>query len=357
MDEQIRPLREQIDAIDAQLLTLLNRRAQLATEVGHIKRAQNAPVYRPEREQQVVRRLQDGNAGPLRDEHIGAIWREIMGACRSLESPERVAFLGPLGTFSEQASDQFFGTSVLKEPCATIDDIFRTVAARGADFGVVPIENSTEGAIARTLDLLLTTQLSLCGEVSLDVRHNLLRRRASLEGIVAVCAHPQALAQCHAWLAEHLPHAEQRAVSSNAEGARLASHSDTLAAIASEHAAGHYGLQIVQANIQDDPNNRTRFGVLGHWRPPPSGRDRTSLILSVANRAGAVFEMLKPLAQHGVSMTRFESRPARSGGSWEYYFYIDVEGHQAEAKVAAALAELRANCAFYKCLGSYPQAA
>ncbi|MBU6437317.1 MAG: ACT domain-containing protein, partial [Betaproteobacteria bacterium] len=190
-----------------------------------------------------------------------------------------------------------------------------------------------------------------------DVRHNLLRKKGSLEGIHAVCAHPQALAQCHAWLAEHLPGVEQRAVSSNAEGARMAAHSDTLAAIAGDAAAAQYALQVVHGNIQDDPNNRTRFGVLGHWRPGPTGKDRSSLILSVPNKAGAVFEMLQPLARNGVSMSRFESRPARSGGNWEYYFYIDIEGHQTDAKVAQALAELRDHCAFYKCLGSYPQAA
>jgi chorismate mutase/prephenate dehydratase len=355
MDVQIKSLREKIDAIDAELLTLINRRAQLATEVGRIKREQSAPVYRPDREQQVISKQQAANSGPLKAEHVAVIWREIMSACRSLEAPERVAFLGPLGTFSEQAADTFFGASITKEPCATIDDIFRTVSAKGADFGVVPIENSTEGAIARTLDLMLTTNLRMCGEVSLDVRHNLLRKKPSLEGVHAVCAHPQALAQCHAWLSEHLPAAERRAVSSNAEGARMASQSDTLAAIASEHAADRYGLQIVHASIQDDPSNRTRFGVLGHWRPKPSGRDRTSLVLSVPNKAGAVFEMLKPFAAHGVSMSRFESRPARSG-TWEYYFYVDIEGHEDDTKVAAALAELKQQCAFFKCLGSYPAA-
>jgi chorismate mutase / prephenate dehydratase len=355
MDDELKHLRAQIDALDSELLSLINRRAELASEVGQIKRLHNAPVYRPDRELQVISRQQASNSGPLKSDHVAVIWREIMSACRSLEAPERVAFLGPLGTFSEQAADIYFGASMNKLPCNTIDDVFRTVSAKGAEFGVVPIENSTEGAIARTLDLLLTTELRLCGEVSLSIRHNLLRKKATLEGIDAVCAHPQALAQCHAWLSEHLPGVERRAVSSNAEGARMASQSDTLAAIASEHAGDKYGLCSVHASIQDDPSNRTRFGVLGHWRPAPSGHDRTSLVLSVPNKAGAVFEMLKPLAQHGVSMSRFESRPARSG-TWEYYFYVDVEGHEDEAEVSAALEALRAQCAYFKCLGSYPVA-
>ena len=358
MEDQLRPLREKIDALDQQLMSLLNQRAALAVQVGRVKHAHLAPVFRPDRERQVFEGLARASAaenGLLKAPHITSIWREVMGACRSLEQLERVAFLGPLGTFSEQAASEFFGNSIDKQPVASIDEIFRSVTAGAAEYGVVPIENSTEGAIARTLDLLLTTPLSLCGEISLEVRHNVLRQTDSLDGIEAVCAHPQALAQCHAWLSQHLPQAERRAVSSNAEGARLASLDAALAGIAGLQAAAQYGLQVAAGNVQDDPNNRTRFGVVGRLVTQPSGRDRTSLILSVPNQAGAVLELLRPLAEHGVSMSRFESRPAKSG-EWAYYFYVDIEGHQSDENVALALAALARQCAFYKCLGSYPQA-
>jgi chorismate mutase/prephenate dehydratase len=358
LDERLAPLRMQIDRLDAHMLDLLQQRARLAQQVGEVKQQMHAPAFRPEREQQVIASLAARAAGgPLAAAAIAAIWREIMSACRSLEQRAVVAFLGPLGTFSEDAARRFFGSSVDFEPCSSIDEVFVSVQSEGADFGVVPIENSSEGAIARTMDLLLQTPLTLCGEVSLPVRHNLLRAVPELEGIRAVCAHGQALAQCHRWLSEHLPGVERRTVSSNAEGARLAAADPSFAALASERAAQQYGLHLVARAVQDDPNNRTRFGVVGRIQTQPSGRDRSSLILSVPNRAGAVFDMLRPLAEHGVSMTRFESRPARSGGSWEYYFYVDVEGHHLDPRVAAALADLQRVCAYYKLVGSYPQAA
>jgi chorismate mutase/prephenate dehydratase len=235
--------------------------------------------------------------------------------------------------------------------------VFRTTTAGAADFGVVPVENSTEGVVARSLDLFLTTPLFIIGETSLYVRHNLLRKADSLAGIEAVCAHPQALAQCHGWLSNHLPQVERRPVSSNAEGARLAGLDPTLAGIASERAASEFGLHVVAPAIQDDPHNRTRFAIVTHPdrhpQPQASGHDCTSLVVSVANRPGAVHDMLVPLKRHGVSMSRFESRPARSG-QWEYYFYVDVQGHPQEPAVAAALAELRDVCAFFKLLGTYP---
>jgi len=350
-------LREKIDAVDRELLALLNRRARLALEVGEIKKREGSPVFRPEREAQVIDGLKQANPGPLRQDSVAPIWREIMSACRSLESPTRVAFLGPAGTFSEQAALGYFGSSIVRVPCASIDEVFRSTSAGAADFGVVPVENSTEGVVARSLDLFLHTPLSIVGETSLLVRHNLLRRTGSLEGVAAVTAHPQALAQCHAWLSHHLPNAERRPVASNAEGARLASRDEALAAIASERAAGEYGLHVVAPAIQDDAHNRTRFAIVahpqGHPSPRASGHDCTSLVVSVPNRPGAVHDMLVPLKAHGVSMTRFESRPARSG-QWEYYFYIDIAGHPDEPPVDAALRELRAVCAFFKVLGTYP---
>ena len=350
-------LRERIDAVDRELLALLNRRAALALEVGELKKHEGSAVFRPEREAQVIDGLKAANAGPLKSDSVAPIWREIMSACRSLESPMRVAYLGPAGTFSEEAALGFFGSSIVRLPCGSFDEVFRLTSAGAADFGVVPIENSTEGGVARSLDLFLHTPLFIIGETSLFVRHNLLRKTDSLAGIKAVLAHPQALAQCHEWLSTHLPGVERRPVSSNAEGARLAATDESLAGIASLRAGSEFGLHVVARAIQDDPNNRTRFVIVAHPQahpaPKASGHDCTSLVVSVTNKPGAVHDLLVPLKAHGVSMTRFESRPARSG-QWEYYFYIDVEGHPDDPRVAAALAELRAACAFFKVLGSYP---
>jgi chorismate mutase/prephenate dehydratase len=356
-DPRLLALRGQIDALDRQLLGFLNQRAALAKQVGELKKQEGSVVFRPEREAQVIDGLKAVNTGPLATDSVAPIWREIMSACRALETPTRIAYLGPAGTFSEEAALGFFGSSIVRVPCASIDEVFRSTSAGAADFGVVPVENSTEGVVARSLDLFLTEPLFIIGETSLFVRQNLLRRENSLQGIDAVCAHPQALAQCHRWLSNHLPHVERRPVASNAEGARLAQFDASLAAIASERAGAEFGLHVVAPAIQDDPHNRTRFAIVTHPahhpQPQASGHDCTSLVVSVANRPGAVHDMLVPLKQHGVSMSRFESRPARSG-QWEYYFYIDIQGHPDEPRVAAALAELRAACAFFKLLGTYP---
>ena len=350
-------LREKIDAVDRELLAALNRRAALALEVGEIKKREGSVVFRPEREAQVIDGLKRDNTGPLKSDSVAPIWREIMSACRALETPTRVAYLGPAGTFSELAALGYFGSSLSRVPCASIDEVFRATTAGAADFGVVPVENSTEGVVARSLDLFLHTPLFIIGETSLFVRHNLLRKGDSLDGVAAVLAHPQALAQCHGWLSTHLPQAERRPVSSNAEGARLASLDPTLAGIASDRAASEFGLHVVAPAIQDDPHNRTRFAIVTdphrHPAPKSSGHDCTSLVASVTNRPGAVHDMLVPLKTHGVSMSRFESRPARSG-QWEYYFYIDLQGHPDEAHVSAAMSELRQVCAFFKVLGTYP---
>lgn len=350
-------LRGRIDAVDRELLALLNRRAGLALEVGEIKKREGSVVFRPEREAQVIDGLKAANPGPLKTESIAPIWREVMSACRALETPTRVAYLGPAGTFSEEAALGYFGSSIVRVPCASIDEVFHATAAGAADFGVVPVENSTEGVVARSLDLFLHTPLFIIGETSLFIRHNLLRKDNTLAGIQAVCAHPQALAQCHAWLSHHLPDVERRPVASNAEGARLAGLDGSLAAIASTRAASEFGLHVLAPAIQDDVHNRTRFAIVTHPQkhpaPKPSGHDCTSLVVSVKNRPGAVHDLLVPLKQHGVSMSRFESRPARSG-QWEYYFYIDLVGHPDEAHVGAALHALNDACAFFKVLGTYP---
>lgn len=356
LDQRLKVLRDAIDAVDARLIALLNERAQLAIDVGRIKDDAGAPVFRPEREAAVLQRAFALNRGPLSQAHVTHILREVMSACRALERPLTVAYLGPAGTFSEMAMQRQFGSSVSGLSCATLDEVFRTTEAGSADLAIVPLENSSEGAVSRTLDLLLATPLRMLAEVSVSVQHNLLTKNGSMNGVERVCAHAQALAQCAGWLNQHWPALERQPVSSNAEAARLASEDATLAAIAGESAARHYDVQTVAAQIQDDTHNRTRFAVLGAQSTQPStpsARDKTSLILSVPNKAGAVFHMLSPLAEHAVSMTRFESRPARVG-TWEYYFYVDVEGHVEEPKVARALAELQQACAFYKCLGSYP---
>jgi chorismate mutase / prephenate dehydratase len=349
-------LRVEIDALDLQLLAMLNQRASLANEVGEIKRLEGSMVYRPEREAQVINGLQSANAGPLKPENISHIWREVMSACRSLEAPQRVAVLGPAGTFCEQAAVEFFGTSVELIYCANFDEVFHATASGTAQYGVVGVENSTEGVVTRSLDLFLHTPAHVVGEVSLMVRHNVLRKVDSLEGIEVVLAHQLALAQCQEWLNKHLPNAERRAVSSNAEGARLAAENPAWAGLASDRAASQFGLHIAAHAVQDDAFNRTRFSIIclpeTLSTPQASGKDCTSLIVSVPNKPGAVHDLLVPLKTHGVSMTRFESRPARTG-QWEYYFYIDLAGHAAQPHVAAALAELRGLCAFYKVLGTY----
>lgn len=357
VDEQLADLRVKIDSVDQELLSLLNQRAQLAQAVGEVKKIDGSPVFRPDREIQVIDRVRNGNPGPVRDDSIAPIWREIMSACRALEARQRVAFLGPVGTFSQQAMLQYFGSSIDPHPCRSIDEIFRATAAQSADFGVVPIENSTEGVVARSLDLLLQSKLAIVGEASLLITHNLLRTQPDLKHIEIVMAHPQALAQCQGWLSLNLPDAERREVSSNAEGARVAASNPRIAALASERAASQYGLHVVQRAVQDEPHNRTRFLIV---RPQelatPSaatGNDCISLAVSVDNRPGAVHDLLVPLKRHGVSMTRFESRPARSG-QWEYVFFIDLIGHPAQDNVAAALDELRAQCSLFKLLGSYP---
>ena len=352
--QRLDPLRQKIDELDQALLDLLSKRAAVALEVGHVKEEFGSVVYRPEREQQVLDKVANKNLGPLKKAGIQAIWREIMSACRAIEASTTIAYLGPAGTFSEEATLAFFGHSVELSPCQSLDDIFRQVESGQSQYGVVPIENSSEGAISRTLDLLLESPLLVTGEISIPVRHTLMSLSGNLEGITHVLAHPQALAQCQQWLNQFAPKLHREAISSNAQAALEASKNPQYAAIASRSAVQTYGLKTVKESIQDDAHNRTRFVVIGYHAASSTGKDQTSLILSVKNEAGAVYRLLEPFAQHSVSMTRFESRPARKG-SWEYHFYIDIDGHQGDASVAKALEELKNMTAFYKCLGSYPK--
>ena len=350
-------LRRGIDDIDHQLLKLFNDRARLAQEVGELKKASGDSVlYRPEREAQILARRQAENPGPLPNAAIAQLYRELMSACMALESPLRIAYLGPEGTFSQAAALKAFGSSASTLPHATIDEVFRTVEAGQADYAVVPVENSTEGAVGRTLDLMLATPLMACGEVQIEVHQNLMTRLPSMSDIVRVYSHSQSLAQCNGWLNANLPRAERVPVASNAEAARRAASDPESGAIAGEIAARIYDVPILARHIEDDPNNRTRFLILGTQSVPPSGRDQTSIVMSAPNRPGAVHGLLAPLARHGVSMTRFKSRPSRMG-RWEYYFFVDLQGHEKDTAVAAAIAELRDIAPFIKLLGSYPAAA
>ena len=300
------------------------------------------------------------SAGPLSAQRVAAVFREVISACRALEEPIRVTYLGPEGTFSEQAVRRHFGTAVEAQPTGSVDEAFRRCESGGAQFTVVPVENSTEGVVGRTLDLLLATPLVICGEVELRVQQSLMAR-GEMKAIRRVYSHAQSLAQCHGWLSQNLPGVERIPVASNAEAAQRAAREEGAAAIAGEAAAERYGLAVLARAIEDAPNNTTRFLVLGQVAAAPTGRDRTSLVMSAENKPGAVHALLTPLARHGVSMTRIESRPSRqalrSGTAlWEYVFFIDVEGHQRDATVAQALGELKEKAPFLKVLGSYPVA-
>ena len=352
MSDELVKLRDRIDSLDSELLRLLNERAKLAQAVGHIK---NGQIYRAEREAQVLRRLVAENPGPLKPDNIERLFREVMSACRDLEQHLRIAYLGPQGTFSQAAAFKQFGHAVGEVPCATIDEAFRAVETGRADYAVVPVENSTEGTVSRTLDLIVGSPLKICGEVLLPVHQNLLRKSENMEGIARVYGHAQSLAQCQNWLNKNLPNIERVSVVSNAEGARLATGDPSAAAIAGENAAQAYGLAIVVPRIEDEPNNTTRFLVLSDHDTLPSGRDKTSLVMSAPNVPGSVVKLLQPLADAGVSMTRFESRPAKVA-NWEYLFFVDLEGHRDNPTVAAALKEVTARAAMVKLLGSYPAA-
>jgi chorismate mutase/prephenate dehydratase len=351
-------LRQQIDAVDEQIQSLISDRARLAQEIGHAKgRKTTAEFYRPEREAQVLRKVVDRNAGPLRDEEIVRVFRELMSACLAQEEPLKVAFLGPEGTFTQSAVLKHFGHSVRALPLATIEEVFHEVEAGVADFGVVPIENSTEGTVNHTLDMFLTSPLKICGEVELRICQHLMGRMKDLGEIKRVCSHPQSLAQCRAWLAQYLSGIEQIPASSNAEAARRARDEEGTAAIAGDAAAEVYDLRILFANIEDHADNTTRFLVIGRKLFPPSGDDRSSVLVSSSGTQGpgVLHELLDPLAKHGVSMTRIESRPSRRR-KWDYVFFIDIAGHVEDDNVRDALAEIERQANLFRILGAYPRA-
>jgi chorismate mutase / prephenate dehydratase len=353
-------IRDRIDDIDRRIHELLNERAQFAQQVGKSKRSEGlstADFYKPEREAQVLRKALERNKGPLRNEEIARLFREIMSACLAQQEPLKVAFLGPEGTFSQQAVLKHFGHSVRALPLTSIGEVFEEVQAGHADFGIVPIENSTEGTVNNTLDMFLTSPLKICGEVELRIHQHVMGRMHGLEKIVRVCSHQQSLAQCRQWLDEYLPNAERVPVSSNAEAARRARDEDGTAAIAGQAAAEVYGLNIIVPEIEDAPDNTTRFLVIGRKLFSASGSDKTTLLVSAGDTQspGALHRLLGPLAEHGISMTRIESRPSRRR-KWDYVFFIDVVGHADQHPLSTALEELKKQSSLFRVLGSYPSA-
>jgi chorismate mutase / prephenate dehydratase len=350
-------LRAQIDTIDEQLLQLINQRATCALEVAKTKLAagEQGSFYRPDREAMVLRRIQALNTGPLTDATIARFFRELMSACLALEKPMDVAFLGPAGTFTQQAAYKHFGHAINTVPAVSIADIFNAVENEQCQFGVVPVENSTEGVINHTLDRFIASPLKICGEVEVRVHQNLMATFAEREKITEVFSHQQSLAQCRLWLDKHLPHAIRTPVSSNTEAARLVVDQANKAAIGPSAAAELYGLTVIDKNIEDEPNNTTRFMIVGRQVSASTGYDKTSLLVSTGNQPGALHKILAPFAEYGIGMLHIESRPSRQG-LWEYVFFIDIEGHCEDEKVANALQLLRSSVSMLKILGAYPRA-
>lgn len=358
--EKLQAIRERIDKLDEELQHLINERAKCAQEVAQVKQERakqkdgaDAEYYRPEREAGILRKIQERNQGPLSNEEIARLFREIMSACLALEQILNIAYLGPEGTFTQAAALKHFGHSINAVSMSAIDEVFREVESGSANYGVVPIENSTEGVINHTLDMFLQSSLHICGEVELRIHHHLLTSNTSLENIQKVYSHQQSLAQCREWLDTNLPNAERVSVGSNAEAAKLVVAENNSAAIAGNTAAEIYGLKILSENIEDEPDNTTRFLVIGKQEVQPSGHDKTSLLISAPNKAGALYGLLTPFIQNEISLTKIESRPSKSG-MWEYVFFIDIDGHQNDEPVKKALSELKKEASLLKVLGSYP---
>jgi chorismate mutase/prephenate dehydratase len=350
-------VRARIDRIDSEIQALIQERARFARQVGRAKGrlASAVDYYRPEREAQVLRMVVERNRGPLSAEEMVRLFREIMSSCLAQQEPLKIGFLGPEGTFSEQAVLKHFGHGVRRLPLTSIEEVFQEVEAGHADFGVVPIENSGEGAVHSTLDMFFASRLKICGEIELRVHQYLLSRTGRMRDIERVYSHPQSLAQCRTWLRSHLPKAERIAVTSNAEAARRARNADDAAAIAGEAAAHVYELKVVKGPIEDRADNTTRFVVIGRELFAPSGRDKTSLLVAAGDRPGTLFSLLEPLAKRGINMTKIESRPSRQG-KWQNAFFIDIEGHVEDAGLRQLLRDLGPFAAQVKVLGSYPVA-
>jgi chorismate mutase / prephenate dehydratase len=348
-------LRQAIDALDDELLKLLNERARLVKEVGTLKAQLKQPFYVPERERQILERLQAANAGPFPTEALRPVFSEIISACLSLEHPLRVAFLGPEATFTHMAARSRFGLSARYVPAATVAGVFTEVEKGVADLGVVPIENSTEGVVNSTLDVLIDSELCITAEIATTVSHCLLTRSGTLDGVQKIYSHPQALAQCRQWLSANLPNVAQIEVASTALAARLTRDDPVAAAVASELAGQLYDLKIARKKIEDEVRNVTRFLVVGREPAPATGRDKTSILFSLKDEAGVLFKVLQPLGDAGLNLSRIESRPSRKK-LWDYVFFIDVDGHASEPSVQGAIRALEERCQFVKMLGSYPRA-
>jgi chorismate mutase/prephenate dehydratase len=347
-------LRRQIDEIDVRLVELLDRRARSAMAVGKSKRRNGRAVYAPDREHLIYRKLPQLSRGPLRAENLQAIYREIMSSCLALEQPLRISYLGPAGTYSEQAAREQFGASAELQPFGSVDGVFEEVERRRVEYGVVPVENSTEGVVAQTLDRFVSSPLTIKAEISLRIDHCLLARRAKSRTLRRIVSHPQSLAQCRGWLAQHYPGVPLEEVASNAAAAELAARQATTAAIAGRPAAERYRLRIVAESIQDQPNNFTRFVVIcGDGNAAPTGDDKTSILFSVPHQAGALFSVLQPFARHRINLSTIESRPLK-GRPWEYVFFLDLAGHINEAAMAKAIAAFERRVLFLRVLGSYP---
>ncbi|PIE00493.1 MAG: prephenate dehydratase [Thiothrix nivea] len=357
MNNDLLALRERIDALDTRILALLNERAQCAEEVARTKLAEDpdAKFYRPEREAQILTRMQKLNQGPLRNEQVAHLYREIIASCLALEESMCIAYLGPQGTFTEEATLKHFGQAVATRPVSAIDQVFREVESGRVRYGVVPIENSTEGVVTHTLDMFMQSGLRICGEISLRIRQNLMGKTTDLSTVQRVYSHQQSLAQCREWLNRHLPQVERIPVNSNSEASRLCAEDVESVAIGPRQAAQIYNLQLIHAGIEDNSSNTTRFLVIGDQVVGASGKDKTSLLVSTPNRPGSLFQILKPLADNGVDMTRIESRPGRNT-NWEYMFFLDVLGHEQDASVQQALKRLREEVDLVRVLGSYPLA-
>ncbi|MGY4876562.1 prephenate dehydratase [Vreelandella aquamarina] len=350
-------LRQRIDQLDDDILRLISERASCAQQVAQVKISEDktSVFYRPEREAQVLRRIMALNEGPLDDEEMARLFREIMSACLALEQPIKVAYLGPEGTFTQQAALKHFGESAVSLPMAAIDEVFREVEAGAVNYGVVPVENSTEGVVNHTLDTFMESSIHICGEVVLRIHHHLLvSENTRRDKVSRIYSHPQSFAQCRKWLDAHFPHAERVPVASNAEAAKLVKTEWHSAAIAGDMAGKLYGLERIAEKIEDRPDNSTRFLIIGNQDVPMSSDDKTSLVVAMRNQPGALHDLLEPFHRHQIDMTRLETRPARSG-AWNYVFFIDFKGHHAEPKVAAMLEEVRLRASDLKVLGSYPQ--
>jgi chorismate mutase/prephenate dehydratase len=356
-NDPLAEIRKRIDEIDKSIQDLVSERASCAAQVAKVKHQQGETghFYRPEREAQVLRTVMQRNAGPLSDESIAGIFREIMAACLAHEKPLTVAFLGPEGTYTHSAAVKHFGSLIEAKPVESIEEVFRIVEADGANFGVVPVENSSAGVINHTLDLFMKSSLMISGEVTLRIRHNLLSKVDSLDKIDRVYAHQQSLSQCNQWLDKHLPNAERIAMSSNAQAVLHAIDNNAAASIGGSMAAELYDVPVLAADIEDEPDNTTRFVVIGQHRSPPSGDDRTSLLVFVHNKPGSLFDLLKPLAERNISMSNIESRPSRRG-VWDYVFFIDIDGHRDDEVIKQAIAEIEKASAMVTILGSYPKA-